>query len=252
MTVAAIRLLPIPARSPPRWSTSSTRRSTAMTPRRGRARPPRASAGTATVTQVPTGSVSVTASADGLADPPAPDGHRDSAWDREHRVHHAACDRGDRRGSAAHVTRAGPLSAAPAITFRDASRRHRQQFQPGPGLTASAFTLEDCTAVSESPEHCSSRLRTLRQSRGSMRPIQWQRRHACRASSWWTRRAGPVRGRTAVRFQSRIDQRAPIRRTRRLFATKEFLNDVGSAADRVMLAAFADGSRLSLLLPSRR
>src|SRR5687767_12701743 len=109
------------------------------------------SAGTATVTQVPTGSVSVTASADGLADPPAQtvtvtEGETANVAFTMQRVTEGT-------GGISGAGQEGGTSGGSSFTFRVRVYVIDQDFNPVPGLTASAFTLADCTPVSESPEH---------------------------------------------------------------------------------------------------
>ena len=156
------------------------------------------SAGTATVTQVPTGSVSVTASADGLADPPAQtvtvtEGGTANVEFTMQRVTEGTGGIGRRR-SGGRCTPTGPAShSACGVIVID------QDFNPVPGLTASAFTLADCTPVTRDPR--STRTAYVTAVPRAMRPTRWQTPRLPSFQVSGPPGAGPVRGRTAVRFQ---------------------------------------------------
>ena len=192
------------------------------------------SAGTATVTQVPTGSVSVTASADGLADPPAQtvtvtEGETANVAFTMQRVTEGT-------GGISGAGQEGGTSGGSSFTFRVRVYVIDQDFNPVPGLTASAFTLADCTPVSESPEHPDC----VRHSNPAG-DAPYTVANATPADFQLVDPPGPVPYAAGLLFDSSesIGESDPT--DARIFATKEFLNDVGSG-NVVMLAAFADGA----------
>lgn len=106
--------------------------------------------GTATVAQVPTGSVSVTAHAEGLIDPPAQTVtvNEDTPAEVTFRFQRVTEGTG---GIAAAGAEGPPSLNGSSFTFRLRVIVIDQDFNPVPGLTASAFTLADCEPVTTGP-----------------------------------------------------------------------------------------------------
>ena len=193
------------------------------------------SAGTVTVTGVPTGSVSVTAHAEGLVDPPAqtvtvPDNGTANVSFTMDRVVEAA---GGIRGAA-------PLSTNDdtTVTFRLRVIVIDENFNPVPNLQASAFTLADCAPVTpEFPERpdCvrfGSPGRDAAYTVQNAQPANFQE---------VADPPGPVPYAAGLLFDSSASIADSDPTDARIFATKEYLNDVASGGgDFVMLAAFAD------------
>ena len=193
------------------------------------------SAGTATVTQVPAGSVSVTASADGLVDPPAQtvtvteDGTANVEFTMQ-RVVEAA-------GGISRAVVEDPLSVnGDTFTFRISVIVIDENFNPVPGLTASAFSLADCTPVQpEFPERpdCvrfGSPGDDAPYTVANATPAEFQE---------IADPPGPVPYAAGLLFDSSASIADSDPTDARIFATKEYLNDVATP-DLVMLAAFAD------------
>jgi hypothetical protein len=192
--------------------------------------------GTATVTQVPTGAVSVTASAEGLVDPPAQtvtvnaDATATVSFEMERVV--------EATGGISRAVADGALSGdGSSFTFRLRVIVIDQNFNPVPGLTVSAFTLADCEPVTpEFPE----RPDCVRSSSGGF-DAAYTVANATPASFAVIDPTGPVPYAAGLLFDSSDSIRDTDPTDARIFATKEFLNDIGSG-DLVMLAAFADGA----------
>lgn len=192
------------------------------------------SAGTATVTEVPTGSVSVTASAAGLADPPAQtvtvtEGGTASVEFTMQRVIEAA-------GGISKARAEDPLTDGSTFTFRIGVIVIDENFNPVPGLTASAFSLANCTPVTgEFPERpdCvrfGSPGDDAPYTVANATPAEFQE---------IADPPGPVPYAAGLLFDSSASIADSDPTDARIFATKEYLNDV-AAGDLVMLAAFAD------------
>jgi Carboxypeptidase regulatory-like domain len=191
------------------------------------------SAGTATVTQVPAGSVSVTASAEGLVDPPAQtvtvteNGTANVEFTME-RVVEAA-------GGISKARVEDPLTDGSTLTFRIGVIVIDQNFNPVPGLTASAFTFADCTPQPEFPERpdCvrfGSPGDDAPYTVANATPAEFQE---------IADPPGPVPYAAGLLFDSSESMADSDPTDARIFATKEYLNDVVTP-DLVMLAAFAD------------
>lgn len=193
------------------------------------------SAGTATVTQVPTGSVSVTASAEGLVDPPpqtvtvTENGTANVEFTME-RVVEAA-------GGISKAVVEDPLTDGSTFTFRIGVIVIDQNFNPVPGLTASAFSLSDCTPVQpEFPE----RPDCVRfGSPGDDAPYTVENENDMPAEFDEIVPPARVPYAAGLLFDSSASMADSDPTDARIFATKEYLNDVATP-DLVMLAAFAD------------
>jgi len=196
------------------------------------------SAGTATVTQVPTGSVSVTASAVGLADPPAQtvtvtQGGTANVEFTMQRVTEAT-------GGISMAVPVALNADESTFTFRVRVIVIDENFNPVSGLTASAFTLPDCfeeTEVAPVPLHPNCVRHNV-----PAGDADYTVANATPASFRLVDPAGPVPYAAGLLFDSSdsISESDPT--DARIFATKEFLNDLTvGGSDSVMLAAFANG-----------
>jgi len=193
------------------------------------------SAGTATVTQVPTGSVTVSASAEGLV-PPADQTvtvNEDATTDVEFTMQRVV----EAAGGIIRAVVEDPLSSdGTSFTFRIGVIVVDDDFNPVPGLTASAFTLANCTPIEpENPErpNCvrhGSPGNDSAYTVANATPAEFQE---------ITDPPGPVPYAAGLLFDSSASIADSDPTDARVFATKEYLNDV-AAPDVVMLAAFAD------------
>src|SRR5262245_22906323 len=198
------------------------------------------SAGTATVTQVPTGSVSVTAHAEGLVDP-APQ----TANVTENRTANGSFTMQRVVEAAGAIVKAiveDPLGDGSSFTFRIGVIVVDDDFNPVPGLTASAFTLANCNPITpENPErpNCvrhGSPSNDAAYTVANATPAEFQE---------ITDPPGPVPYAAGLLFDSSASIADSDPTDARIFATKEYLNDVVTP-DTVMLAAFADQDQRQL------
>jgi hypothetical protein len=200
------------------------------------------SAGTATVTQVPTGSVSVTASADGLADPPAQtvtvtDGGTATVEFIMQRVVEAA-------GGITKAEAVGPPNAEGSrITLRIGVIVFDESFTPVSELDDSAFTLPNCAPVDENPPRADC-VRGI-DSPGFDAPYTVVNVNGIPSNFSSVAATGPVSYAAGLLFDSSESMADSDPTDARIFATKEYLNDIGTD-DSVMLAAFADQEQREL------
>ncbi len=189
--------------------------------------------GTATVTQVPTGSVNVSATADGLVEPPA----------QTVTVNAGATTNVDFviervTNAAGGVTRAAadePTDGS-SFTFRIRVFVIDEDFQPVTNLTGADFSLADCSEDDGDPSqpHC------VRGSTAGF-DVDYTVANATPADFSFTDPDpdGPVPYAAAVLLDSSESIAETDPTDARIFANKVYLEDIGSN-NRVMLAAFAD------------
>ena len=188
--------------------------------------------GTVTVTQVPTGTASVSASADGFID--SPDEDHPVTEDQTTNVTITLQRVAQATGGVVEALPAAPLGNGTSYTFRLRVVVIDQDFEPVEGLTAGAFTLEDCTPVVESPENPDC----VRDSTANFDA-------AYTVTSDTPANFAPVPAGTPVPYAAALllDSSGSIRMSdptdARIFASKVFLGSL-SGGDQAMLSAFAD------------
>jgi hypothetical protein len=198
--------------------------------------------GTATVTQVPTGSVSVTASADGLVSPPAKTVNVSANATATvnfviERVTQAA-------GGVTDAVTEGPCCGdGSTYTFRIRVLVIDQNFEPVPNLTAADFSLQDCDEAGGTP----SQPNCIRGDTTSD-DADYTVANATPTGFQVLPPEGPVPYAAALLLDSSDSIKDTDPTDARIFANKAYLDGIGSN-DRVMLAAFADDAESKLPEP---